>query len=543
MTMAVFDGFSVALADHVMPGHLASRLLHRLERTNLFLIPLRDGWFRFHPLFASYAASALELEDPDRVAELHRRGGEWFAAHAHTEEAVHHLLAADDSQQAATLIQVNWLGYVGTGRTTTVLGWLHGLRGTPADTEAPATVTAAWIAALTGDRDELRRRLAVLEIMTDDGPLPDGTRSARSASMLIRGLFGFDGPDRMLADARRAAELENTPGTLWHAVACTALGHAALLTGDVALARAQLGAAAPTPTAPAIVRLVALGTLALCEAEQGNHQLGGSWPPKPWRSSPNTIWTRSRTPLSPSPPTEPPWPPPDTSPKRQRCWTTGCGRADTIPGSAPGHPSIISWWPPQLPTVRETPPRPTGSSPTLDHLIPWDDETIGPSTVQDRRHPPCPRPESPDPGRRCAPHTPRAADPASAPRKPDPPGDRPRPAPVAQHDQNLHCLPVPETWGPLSNRSDRDHAHTPGRSIRAPSRPQNVRPGAARGVPGVAGPILGDLRLCRHAEQHHHGDHFRVNLEVLLGDHDRGRQVALGCTSVRFLREVPLLLT
>ena len=273
MTMAVFDGFTVALADHVIPGRAAPRLLHRLERTNLFLIPLRDGWFRFHPLFASYAASALELEDPDHVAELHRRGAEWFAAHDHTDEAVRHLLAASDSQQAAALIQGNWLGYVESGRTTTILGWLHGLRGTPADTEASATVTAAWIAALTGDRAELRRRLEALESMTEDGPLPDGTKSPRSASMLIRGLFGFDGPDRMLADARRAAELENTPGTSWHAVACTALGHAALVTGDVALARAQLGEAARTPTAPAIVRLVALGTLALCEAEQGNYPL------------------------------------------------------------------------------------------------------------------------------------------------------------------------------------------------------------------------------------------------------------------------------
>ena len=89
--------------------------------------------------------------------------------------------------------------------------------------------------------------------------------------MLIRGLFGFAGPDRMLADAQRAILLEPDPSTPWHAVACAALGHASFVTGDVPMARARLGEAARSPVAPLTVRVLALGTLSLCEAEQGNH--------------------------------------------------------------------------------------------------------------------------------------------------------------------------------------------------------------------------------------------------------------------------------
>ena len=273
LAMAVFDRFTVALANHVTSTPTAARLLQRLERTNLFLIPLQDGWFRLHHLFATYARSSLEVEHPDTVIELHQRGAQWFAAHDHTEEAIHHLLAASDFEQAAALIQAHWLRYFDAGRSATILGWLRQLRGTPAGTRAPATVTAAWIAALTGDQAELRRRLADLETMIEDASLPDGTRSPRSALMLIRGLFGFDGPDRMLADARQAAELENTHGTPWASVASAALGYAGFVTGDTALARAHLGAAARAQNAPLTVRLLALSTLALCEAEQGNPPL------------------------------------------------------------------------------------------------------------------------------------------------------------------------------------------------------------------------------------------------------------------------------
>ena len=57
------------------------------------------------------------------------------------------------------------------------------------------------------------------------------------------------------------------PGPRWPA---QRLGYAGYLTGDVALARRNLGDAARDVAAPTIIQVLALGTLALCEAEQGN---------------------------------------------------------------------------------------------------------------------------------------------------------------------------------------------------------------------------------------------------------------------------------
>ena len=255
MDMSVFDRFNVALANDAAQTSSAARLLHRLERDNLFLIPLQEeGWYRFHHLFAAYARATLKVEHPERVVDLHRRGAHWFATHAHTDDAIRHLMAAGDTDGAAALIQQHWVRYVDAGRSATVTGWLQTLRGTPADHGAAATVTAAWMAALTGDPREHGRRLAALETMTTPAALPTGTTTPRSCLLMVRGLLGHDGPGQMLADAQGAVDLENNHATPWHAVARVCLGHAEYVTGDLQLARHHLAAATAAPLTPRTIQ-------------------------------------------------------------------------------------------------------------------------------------------------------------------------------------------------------------------------------------------------------------------------------------------------
>jgi LuxR family maltose regulon positive regulatory protein len=269
--MSVFDRFNTGLANEAAQISSAAGLLHRLERNNLFLIPQQEeGWYRFHHLFAAYGQATLEMEHPERVADLQRRGARWFASHDHPEDAIRHLLAAGDTDEAAQLIQRHWMRHVDAGRSATVTGWLQALRGTPADHGSAATLTAAWMAAWTGDPAELGRRLAALETMTTPTTLPDGTTSPRSGLLMIRGLIGSDGPDRMLIDAQDALALENNPASPWHAVARTVLGQAAFVTGDRRLARHHLTAATAAPLAPRALRILSYAVLSLCEAEQGD---------------------------------------------------------------------------------------------------------------------------------------------------------------------------------------------------------------------------------------------------------------------------------
>jgi LuxR family maltose regulon positive regulatory protein len=100
-------GHVVLSAGGSRPHHLsAEAILERVERANLFLVPLDDErrWYRYHHLFADVMRSRLRQTDPGLFIELHRCASAWFERQDLVEEAVGHALAAADFEQAATLL-------------------------------------------------------------------------------------------------------------------------------------------------------------------------------------------------------------------------------------------------------------------------------------------------------------------------------------------------------------------------------------------------------------------------------------------------------
>ena len=87
------------------PGGRA--VLESLDRANLFLVPLDDHrrWYRYHHLFADVLRARLLDEQPELVAVLHRRAGDWYEAHGLRSDAIHHALAAENHGRAAELIE------------------------------------------------------------------------------------------------------------------------------------------------------------------------------------------------------------------------------------------------------------------------------------------------------------------------------------------------------------------------------------------------------------------------------------------------------
>ncbi len=272
-TVSILDRFSAALCDFIRETTGSAAILHDLERSNLFLVPLDEErtWFRFHHLFASVARSELEVEHPERVPVLHARAARWFRDHGHVDEAVTHSLASGSKREAALLVQANWLTYVDNGRAATVLAWLDALGASSIANDPAARVTAAWMAAISGDRAALKEHLAALEEFQDVGPLPDGTRSVESAISMIRGVFGYGGPVEMTASAQRALELETDGGSPYYSVAHMSRGHAAYVAGDLDLAVDLFAKASQNEAAPAIIRVLALAGRSLAEDERGHH--------------------------------------------------------------------------------------------------------------------------------------------------------------------------------------------------------------------------------------------------------------------------------
>jgi len=126
---AILDRFTGALCDAVTGRRGGKAMLERLDRANLFLIPLDDRrlWYRYHHLFADVLRARLLDEMPARVDELHRRASAWYEAAGDQPEAIAHAMAGNDVEHAAQLIELAAPGLFQTRQEATARRWLTAL--------------------------------------------------------------------------------------------------------------------------------------------------------------------------------------------------------------------------------------------------------------------------------------------------------------------------------------------------------------------------------------------------------------------------------
>jgi LuxR family maltose regulon positive regulatory protein len=110
-------------------GLSSQAMLERLERANLFLIPLdaERRWYRYHHLFADLLRARLRQDRPELVPELHRQASAWFERQDLVSEAVDHALAAPDLDRAAQLIGDHALDIALRGDLATLSKWFDPL--------------------------------------------------------------------------------------------------------------------------------------------------------------------------------------------------------------------------------------------------------------------------------------------------------------------------------------------------------------------------------------------------------------------------------
>ncbi|WP_409061774.1 LuxR C-terminal-related transcriptional regulator [Streptomyces sp. SYP-A7185] len=103
LTTSLLDSVNAELAVE-LSGEEAGRHFAVLVRENSFLRPVGQGWYRCHQMFADVLRMCLRHEAPGLEATLHRKAAAWFDAHGLLADAVRHLLAVADWDQAARLI-------------------------------------------------------------------------------------------------------------------------------------------------------------------------------------------------------------------------------------------------------------------------------------------------------------------------------------------------------------------------------------------------------------------------------------------------------
>ena len=267
---AVLDRFCAPLCDTVTGSANAAEVIDVLERENLFLVPMDDNrrWYRYHHLFAQVLRGQLARTEPGIAPTLYKRASTWHRESGSTDEAIGYALAAGDVAGAVDLIARHWLGYVDSGRAATVRGWMRSLGDDQIAVHALAAHSAAWVAALSGDRESVLRWVPIIMAGEHDGPLPDGMRSLEFSAAALSGAFGFDGIRAMRESAARAVELEHDPTSPWYTLAQTALGFSLFLSGEPGAAEPLRKAIMSEVSVP-LVRIMAFSAASLVAAEEG----------------------------------------------------------------------------------------------------------------------------------------------------------------------------------------------------------------------------------------------------------------------------------
>jgi LuxR family maltose regulon positive regulatory protein len=162
---AILTQLTGPLCDAVTGDSGGQEMLERLERRNLFIVPLDDDrrCYRYHHLFADLLQARLHQSGPDLVTRLLSRAAEWCEGDGHVAEAVGYALAAQDYGRAADLVARYWHHTMNEGEIETVWSWLNALPKDAVRNSAPLSVAYCWVLWLRGQIGAIEAHLVDAE--------------------------------------------------------------------------------------------------------------------------------------------------------------------------------------------------------------------------------------------------------------------------------------------------------------------------------------------------------------------------------------------
>jgi LuxR family maltose regulon positive regulatory protein len=181
---AILDRFCAPLCEALSTADLernqtdpsGQEFIDWLNKTHLFIIPLdaTGKWFRYHHLFRELLHNQLELKlDPDEIATIHSRAGEWFAGKGLIDEAITHALATGNPLAAARIVERNRHAILDADRWHVLGAWLDRLPDQIKQERPDLLLGQAWILLLLG---QLAGMLPVVErvesLLDADAPDP-----------------------------------------------------------------------------------------------------------------------------------------------------------------------------------------------------------------------------------------------------------------------------------------------------------------------------------------------------------------------------------
>lgn len=162
----ILERLNAPLCDAVTGRGGSQAMLDRLERDNLFLLPLDEarGWYRYHHLFAEALRNCLRQRQPGAdVPTLHTRAAEWYERNDSRDEAVHHALATEDFDRAARLLEQEAGEMLLRGQSASLRASIEMLPDAYTRSRPWLSLAIAWALLFAGQIDAVEPRLREVE--------------------------------------------------------------------------------------------------------------------------------------------------------------------------------------------------------------------------------------------------------------------------------------------------------------------------------------------------------------------------------------------
>ncbi|MBE2202482.1 MAG: hypothetical protein IAE79_27975, partial [Anaerolinea sp.] len=176
------------LCDAVTGQTDGAQMLDRLWQESLFIVRSEEpAWYRYHDLFAEMLHGQLQLQFPDQIPHLHRQAAAWYCQQNALADAVRHLLAIEDWEGAASLIEDVALRELAEfGEDSRLLRWLQQLPETVVQRHKTLLFVYVRLAHLALSASEVERFLQRVEANLGGKPNADMTPDEREVLTEVR---------------------------------------------------------------------------------------------------------------------------------------------------------------------------------------------------------------------------------------------------------------------------------------------------------------------------------------------------------------------
>lgn len=155
---SVLSEFTPALCNAVCGRDDALAVIDRLEKANLFLIPVdrERGIYRYHSLFAEFLRVQLEREHPSRARVVHLAASHWYEQQQRPVRAIEHALQSGDLERALPLLARHAEQLLMDARMRMLARWFGSVPPAALDAYPQLRLIHAWVLSFVrGPREAL----------------------------------------------------------------------------------------------------------------------------------------------------------------------------------------------------------------------------------------------------------------------------------------------------------------------------------------------------------------------------------------------------